>query len=33
MMEFLRASTYQLSPTPLPSYANGYEFEAKYKSR
>lgn len=33
MMEFLRASTYQLSPTPLPSYAKGYEFEAKYKSR
>lgn len=33
MMETLRRSTYALSPKPLPSYDNGYEFEAKYKSR
>lgn len=33
MMETLRRSTYALSPQPLPSYDNGYEFEAKYKSR
>ena len=33
MMEFLRKATYALSPTPLKSYALGYEFEAKYKTR
>lgn len=33
MMEFLRRSTYDLSPDPLRSYDLGYEFEAKYKSR
>lgn len=33
MMETLRRATYALSPRPLRSYANGYEFEAKYKSR
>lgn len=33
MMETLRQATYALSPAPLPSYALGYEFEAKYKSR
>lgn len=33
MMEFLRKATYALSPTPLKSYALGYEFEEKYKTR
>jgi putative hemolysin len=33
MMEFLRRATYDLSPAPLKSYAPGYEFEAKYRSR
>ncbi|MDZ4094506.1 MAG: lysophospholipid acyltransferase family protein [Paracoccaceae bacterium] len=33
MMDFLRHSTYALSPEPLKSYDYGYEFEAKYKSR
>lgn len=33
MMETLRRATYALSPTRLPSYDHGYEFEAKYKSR
>ena len=33
MMEFLRKATYALSPTPLKSYALGYEFEDKYKTR
>lgn len=33
LMEFLRRSTYDLSPDPLRSYDLGYEFEAKYKSR
>ena len=33
MMEYLRKATYALSPTPLKSYALGYEFEAKYKVR
>lgn len=33
MMDFLRRSTYELSPRPVDSYAYGYEFEAKYKSR
>lgn len=31
MMEFLRRSTYELSPVPLKSFDNGYEFEEKYK--
>jgi putative hemolysin len=33
MMDDLRRRTYALSPRPLRSYALGYEFEAKYKSR
>lgn len=33
MMEYLRQATYALSPAPVKSYALGYEFEAKYKSR
>ena len=33
MMETLRRATYALSPTKLPSYDLGYEFEAKYKTR
>lgn len=33
MMDFLRKSTYDLSPAPHRSYDLGYEFEAKYKSR
>lgn len=33
MMDFLRASTYGLSPEPLDPYAYGHEFEAKYKTR
>ena len=33
LMDFLRNSTYRLSPNPLRSYACGYEFEAKYKTR
>lgn len=32
MMEFLRQSTYKLSPKPLKSLASGYEFEARYKN-
>ncbi|MBI1217563.1 MAG: acyltransferase [Rhodobacteraceae bacterium] len=32
MMEFLRRSTYELSPVPMKSYDNGYEFEEKYKA-
>jgi 1-acyl-sn-glycerol-3-phosphate acyltransferase len=31
MMEFLRRSTYELSPVPMKSFDNGYEFEEKYK--
>ncbi len=31
MMDFLRRSTYELSPRPLKSFDYGYEFEAKYK--
>jgi putative hemolysin len=31
MMDFLRRSTYELSPRPLKSLDYGYEFEAKYK--
>ncbi len=33
MMEYLRQATYALSPAPVKSFALGYEFEAKYKSR
>lgn len=33
LMEFLRKSTYDLSPDPQRSYDLGYEFEAKYKTR
>jgi putative hemolysin len=33
MMEYLRCATYDLSPTPLRSYALGHEFEAKYRTR
>jgi len=33
MMDFLRARTYALSPRPVPAYARGYEFEAKYRQR
>ena len=32
MMEFLRRSTYELSPVPLKSFDHGYEFEEKYKA-
>ena len=31
LMDFLRKSTYDLSPRPLPSNRLGYEFEAKYR--
>ena len=31
MMDFLRAQTYALSPTPLRSFDFGFEFEAKHK--
>lgn len=31
MMDFLRRSTYELSPTPVKSFDYGYEFEEKYK--
>jgi putative hemolysin len=31
MMDFLRRSTYELSPRPLPSLAYGFEFEEKYR--
>lgn len=33
MMEFLRKSTYDLSPDPQRSYDLGYEFDEKYRSR
>ena len=33
MMEFLRKSTYDLSPEPQRSYDLGYEFDEKYRSR
>ena len=33
LMDFLRNATYRLSPNPLRSYAVGYEFEARYKTR
>ena len=32
MMDFLRRSTYNLSPKPLKSMENGYEFENRYKN-
>lgn len=32
MMDFLRARTYALSPTPLKSLDYGYEFEEKYRA-
>jgi putative hemolysin len=32
LMEWLRRSTYDLSPGPRKSYALGYEFEAKYRN-
>ncbi|MGR3501411.1 lysophospholipid acyltransferase family protein [Pseudaestuariivita sp.] len=31
LMDFLRKATYELSPTPLASYAYGFEFEDRYK--
>jgi len=31
LMDFLRKSTYDLSPRPLPSDRLGHEFEAKYR--
>ncbi|MDE3123538.1 MAG: lysophospholipid acyltransferase family protein [Paracoccaceae bacterium] len=31
MMDFLRRSTYDLSPEPMKSYDYGYEFEEKYR--
>lgn len=33
LMDFLRKSTYELSPTPLQSYDYGFEFEQKHKAR
>ena len=32
MMDFLRKSTYRLSPKPLKNLENGYEFENRYKN-
>ncbi|WP_417523984.1 lysophospholipid acyltransferase family protein [Marinovum sp.] len=32
MMDFLRKSTYELSPTPLESYDYGFEFEERHRS-
>lgn len=32
MMDYLRKATYELSPTPLKSYAYGYEFEEKHRA-
>ncbi|WP_095589812.1 lysophospholipid acyltransferase family protein [Actibacterium ureilyticum] len=32
MMDFLRRSTYDLSPTPMKSYDYGFEFEEKHKA-
>jgi putative hemolysin len=32
MMDFLRKSTYELSPTPLKSYDYGYEFEERHRA-
>lgn len=33
MMEKLRRATYALSPRPLTTYATGYEFEERYRTR
>lgn len=33
LMEFLRKSTYELSPVPVPADRLGYEFEDKYKTK
>jgi putative hemolysin len=33
LMDFLRKSTYDLSPKPLTDYAYGYEFDQKYKQK
>ncbi|MBP0480912.1 lysophospholipid acyltransferase family protein [Sagittula salina] len=33
LMDFLRRSTYELSPTPLKSYDYGFEFEEKHRRR
>ena len=33
LMDFLRKSTYELSPTPLPTYDYGFEFEEKHKAK
>ena len=32
MMDFLRKSTYELSPKPLDSSAHGFEFEEKHRA-
>ena len=32
MMDFLRKATYDLSPTPLPNYDYGFEFEEKHRA-
>lgn len=32
MMDFLRKSTYELSPTPLKSYDYGYDFEERHRA-
>lgn len=33
MMDFLRKATYELAPEPLDSFAAGYEFEDRRRSR
>ena len=33
MMDFLRKSTYELSPKPLRSYDYGFEFDEKYRAQ
>ncbi|MBD0864633.1 MAG: lysophospholipid acyltransferase family protein [Rhodobacteraceae bacterium] len=32
MMDYLRQATYELSPTPLQSYDNGFEFEERHRT-
>ena len=32
LMDFLRESTYALSPKPIPNLGYGYEFEEKYRA-
>lgn len=32
-MDFLRKATYELSPTPFPSYDYGFEFEDRHRVR